>query len=81
MQVSLVPLSKSLFKKNMFDISSVKLSKEILTIKFPNNACELETTFADISKAKKLLKYNPKTDILTGIDKFIDWYLRISDRT
>lgn len=73
--------AKPVSLKNVLDILSLKLSKEILTIRFPNNACELETTFADISKAKKLLKYNPKTDILTGIDKFIDWYLRISDRT
>ncbi len=32
-------------------------------------------TFADISKAKKMLKYNPKILINDGIKKFVDWYM------
>lgn len=31
-------------------------------------------TFADISKAQKLLKYNPKVSIEKGIEKFIKWF-------
>ena len=33
----------------------------------------LETS-ADISKAKKLLGYNPKVNVKEGVKKFIDWY-------
>lgn len=32
-------------------------------------------TLADISKAKRLLGYQPKTSIEKGLRKFIDWYL------
>ena len=32
------------------------------------------TTYADIRKAKKMLKYQPKTDIDDGIEKFVSWY-------
>jgi len=32
-------------------------------------------TFADISKAKKLLNWQPKTDLETGMKKFIEWYI------
>ncbi|MFH1667396.1 MAG: GDP-mannose 4,6-dehydratase, partial [Candidatus Komeilibacteria bacterium] len=32
-------------------------------------------SFADISKAKKLLNFQPKTSVKKGIKKFIDWYL------
>lgn len=32
------------------------------------------TTFADISKAKRLLGYKPKTEIKKGIEEFIKWY-------
>ncbi len=31
-------------------------------------------TYADITKAKKMLKYNPQTSIENGIKKFIKWY-------
>lgn len=32
-------------------------------------------TFADISKARRMLNYHPSTTIQTGIPKFVDWYL------
>ncbi|OIO47893.1 MAG: hypothetical protein AUJ28_00245 [Parcubacteria group bacterium CG1_02_37_51] len=32
-------------------------------------------SFADISKAKKLLNFQPKTSVKKGIKKFVDWYL------
>jgi UDP-glucuronate 4-epimerase len=31
-------------------------------------------TFADISKAKKLLNYNPQTQLSAGIERFYEWY-------
>jgi len=34
---------------------------------------DVPLTFADISKAKKLLNYNPQTKIEEGIKKFVDW--------
>ena len=34
---------------------------------------DVDQTFADISKAKKLLGYNPKTNFIDGIDKFVEW--------
>lgn len=33
------------------------------------------TTYADISKAKKMLKYNPKISIEEGLKKFTAWYM------
>lgn len=35
---------------------------------------DVQQTFADISKAKRLLKYNPQTPIEDGIRKFIRWF-------
>jgi len=35
---------------------------------------------ASISKAKKILGYNPKTDIKTGVQKTIDWFLENKDK-
>lgn len=41
----------------------------------PQQKGDMTKTFADISKAKHVLGYNPKTSILQGIPKFIEWYL------
>ncbi|HUJ09597.1 MAG TPA: GDP-mannose 4,6-dehydratase [Verrucomicrobiae bacterium] len=37
---------------------------------------DVPVTYADISKAKHLLGYQPKIGIETGIEKFVDWYLQ-----
>jgi UDP-glucuronate 4-epimerase len=36
---------------------------------------DVPITFSDISKAKKLLNYNPQTKIEDGIRKFVDWFI------
>ncbi|OAG27942.1 GDP-mannose 4,6-dehydratase [Thermodesulfatator autotrophicus] len=44
-------------------------------IKFlPFQAGDVPITYADISKAKKLLGYNPQVPIEEGIKRFISWY-------
>ena len=34
---------------------------------------DVEKTFADIEKSRKMLGYSPKTNIGVGIGKIIDW--------
>ena len=45
--------------------------KEILQLQ----SGDVDQTFADISKANRLLGYNPKTKFKTGIEKFIIWLM------
>ncbi len=40
----------------------------------PKQAGDVQITFADISKAKKLIGYNPKTQIKAGIKNFVQWH-------
>ena len=40
----------------------------------PMQAGDVKETLADISKAKKELGYDPKTDISKGIPQFAEWY-------
>lgn len=40
----------------------------------PNQAGDVPTTCADISKAKELLGYNPRVNIEEGIRKFVEWF-------
>jgi UDP-glucuronate 4-epimerase len=35
---------------------------------------DVVATSADISKAQKMLDYDPKTHIDVGVPKFVEWY-------
>ena len=41
----------------------------------PLRAGDVVSTNADLSKSSMLLGYNPKTDMIKGINSFIDWYI------
>ena len=47
----------------------IKAEKKIL----PLQPGDVDQTFADISKSRKILGYDPKTNFRDGIAKFIDW--------
>ena len=57
----------------------IKIIEEELGIEAKKNFLPLQPgdvpeTYADIKKTKKMLGYNPKTSIRTGIRKFLNWY-------
>jgi UDP-glucuronate 4-epimerase len=39
-------------------------------------AGDVPHTYADISKAKRLLNYHPATELKTGLKNFYDWFLK-----
>lgn len=47
-----------------------KANKEVM----PEQPGDVPKTYADITKAKELLGYNPSTDIKQGLQKFYEWY-------
>jgi UDP-glucuronate 4-epimerase len=50
------------------------LGKAAIIDRKPLQPGDVPLTFSDISKAKKLLNYNPQTKIEEGIRKFVDWF-------
>ncbi len=52
------------------------LGKDIEPIFGPDRAGDIKHSNADISKARKLLGYNPEWDFNKGIKEAIDWYIR-----
>jgi UDP-glucuronate 4-epimerase len=40
---------------------------------WPEQPGDVPHTFADISKAKKLLNYQPKVSLEEGLEKFVEW--------
>ncbi|MFH1048214.1 MAG: GDP-mannose 4,6-dehydratase [Patescibacteria group bacterium] len=53
-----------------------KLLNEKAIIKnYPKQLGDVDITYADISKAQRLLNYDPKISIEEGMKKFVRWYL------
>ena len=44
--------------------------------RLPEQPGDMPLTCADISKARKLLNYNPKTKFQDGLPRFVDWFLK-----
>ena len=70
---------------NLGNSSPVSLKEMINTIgqavgvepkikQLPMQPGDVDRTFADISKAKELIGYNPKTSFKEGIENFVEWY-------
>ena len=55
---------------------SFALNKKAKTKNVPSNKFELDSTFADITKAKNLIGYQPEIDLTNGIQKFVKWYFK-----
>jgi UDP-glucuronate 4-epimerase len=51
------------------------LDKKASIIETPEQPGDVPKTWADVSKAKKLLGYHPDTPIREGVPKYVDWFL------
>lgn len=56
--------------------NAVGREPEILNL--PDQPGDVPRTYADISKSRRLLGYNPTTKVEDGIPKFVEWYLNSS---
>ena len=52
------------------------LGKKAKINRMPEQPGDMPLTCADISKARKLLRYNPTTRFSDGLPRFIEWFLR-----
>jgi UDP-glucuronate 4-epimerase len=52
------------------------LGKKAKINQLPEQPGDMPVTCADISKARKLLGYNPMTRLSMGLPKFVDWFLK-----
>jgi UDP-glucuronate 4-epimerase len=53
-----------------------ELGKKAKINQLPEQAGDMPLTCADISKAKKLLGYNPTTQLSEGLPRFVEWFLK-----
>jgi len=64
--------------KDLITAIEDSLGKKAKINQLPEQPGDVPLTCADISKARKLLGYNPKTKLSVGLPKFVDWFLSCS---
>lgn len=62
--------------KDLIAAIEKQLGKKAKINRLPEQPGDMPLTCADISKARKLLGYNPKTKFEDGLPKFVDWFLK-----
>lgn len=60
--------------KEMINTIAKVLNVEPKIENLPMQPGDVDRTFADVSKAKELIGYEPKTSFEDGIEKFVKWY-------
>lgn len=66
--------SRTVELRYLIELLEENLGKKAIIEKMPHQPGDVPITFADISKARKLLGYNPQTNIEDGIKKFVEWF-------
>jgi UDP-glucuronate 4-epimerase len=68
--------SQTIQLKELISAIENVLGKRAKINELPEQPGDMPRTYADISKARKLLGYNPATKLSEGLPKFVEWYLR-----
>jgi UDP-glucuronate 4-epimerase len=60
--------------KELINAIEETVGKKARIEKLPEQLGDVPKTYADISKAKTLLRYEPKTNLKEGLMKFYQWF-------
>ena len=68
--------SKTVELRELIGVIESNLNKKADIEQLPEQSGDMHVTYADISKAKKELGYDPKVRIDAGVKMFVEWYKR-----
>ncbi len=68
--------SQTIELKELIELIEQNIGKKAIIERKPMQPGDVPLTFADISKARELLNYNPTTKIEQGIPKFVEWFVK-----
>ena len=66
--------SQTVTLARLIELLEAALGKPAIIDRQPLQPGDVPITFADISKARRLLGYNPQTKIDVGIPRFVEWF-------
>ncbi|MCD4651523.1 MAG: GDP-mannose 4,6-dehydratase [Candidatus Cloacimonetes bacterium] len=68
--------SQTITLERMITTIEASLGRKAIIKRLPMQPGDVKQTFADISKAKQVLGYNPQTAFDTGIGEFVNWLIK-----
>lgn len=66
--------SRTISLKEMVATIEKALNKKVKINQQPMQPGDVVQTYADITKARELIGYNPQTDFEEGIERFVEWF-------
>jgi len=66
--------SRTVELSHIINLIEKEMGKKAEIIRKPGQPGDMNITYADISKARDILGYDPKTNIEEGINRFVRWY-------
>jgi UDP-glucuronate 4-epimerase len=72
--------SETIQLKDLIAAIEKTLGKKAKINQLPEQPGDVPLTCADISKARKLLNYNPAMPLSAGLPKFVEWFLQTQTR-
>jgi UDP-glucuronate 4-epimerase len=70
--------SRTVELRRLVELIEQALGKRAIIDHQPQQPGDVPVTFADVSKARRLLGYEPATQIEAGIERFVEWFNRQS---
>jgi UDP-glucuronate 4-epimerase len=61
--------------KRLIELIEKSLGKKADIEQLPDQPGDVQVTYADITKSKKILGYDPRTQVEEGVRKFVEWYV------
>jgi UDP-glucuronate 4-epimerase len=68
--------SQTVELRRLVELLEGALGKRAIIDRRPEQPGDVPVTYADIGKARRLLGYNPQTNIESGIERFVEWFLK-----
>ena len=66
--------SRTVELRELIALLETALGRKAAIDRQPLQPGDVPQTFADITKARRLLGYNPQTQIEAGLGKFVEWF-------
>jgi UDP-glucuronate 4-epimerase len=66
--------SKTVPLRELISLIEKALGKKAAIEELPDQPGDVPITYADISKARRLLGYDPKVGIEEGVKRFVQWF-------
>jgi len=66
--------SKTISLRHLISLLEEKIGKKAVIQQLPEQAGDVRLTNADISKARRIIGYNPKVTIEDGLSTFVQWF-------